>query len=449
VTVPNFHDWLVAVTPRFPEFQEIAAFVENATGWPDGHDEATLTTFLKRSGAPHLVTSLSRALSSFDLLCTPSAPMPDGMRLPWDWHDSALVEQTRASMKRHSRHENVSPSEYRWQLGRRLAKIISKKTRILVDICHWIKMRDSERSKPVAKEYGQILAQLRRLVASQRYICPITPALFLELQTQADIDSRLRTARLMEELSDNIVLPELSEMEKLELRRRAFDSAFGTGALNVDWKVWTKAGFLLGELWPEPEAKDWLTTKQVWWVQKCYIDSMWTTPFTQIVSILDQAHSTRGLRTDFSRIMNEDKATRPSTDFEYERKRAVAIVIREIIMPAVLEIIPELQRVASNRPGYQLPKLQSHTERDPWCLPSVQVIAGIEALIRTTNRRFHDNDMFDLFHCAAALPYCQVFFSDGPFERIIKDPKLQYDREYGVEVLSDPRRMLSYLEKLS
>ncbi len=181
MTVPNFHDWLVAVTPRFPEFQEIAAFVENATGWPDGHDEATLTTFLKRSGAPHLVTSLSRALSSFDLLCTPSAPMPDGMRLPWDWHDSALVEQTRASMKRHSRHENVSPSEYRWQLGRRLAKIISKKTRILVDICHWIKMRDSERSKPVAKEYGQILAQLRRLVASQRYICPITPALFQTL----------------------------------------------------------------------------------------------------------------------------------------------------------------------------------------------------------------------------------------------------------------------------
>jgi hypothetical protein len=449
VTVPNFHDWLIAVTPRFPEFQELAAFVENATGWPDGHDEATLTTFLKRSGAPHLVTSLSRALSSFDLLCTPSAPMPDGMRLPWDWHNSALVEQTRASMKRHSRREKVSTSEYRWQLGRRLAKIMSKKTRILVDICHWIKMRDSERGKPVAKEYGQILAQLRRLVASQRYICPITAALFLELETQTDIDSRLRTARLMEELSDNVVLPELSEMEKLELRRRAFDAAFGTGALNADWKVWTKAGFLLGELWPEPATPDWLSAKDLWWVQKSYVDTMWNTPFTQIVSILDDTHSTAELRTDFSKIMNADKAARPSTDFEYERMRVSAVVIREIIVPAAYEVAVELERVARGRPGYSLPKISTSPGRDPWCLPSVQVIAGIEALIRTTNRRFHDNDMFDLLHCAAALPYCQVFFSDGPFERIIKDPKLEYDRKYGVEVLSDPRRMLSYLEKLS
>jgi hypothetical protein len=67
----------------------------------------------------------------------------------------------------------------------------------------------------------------------------------------------------MEELSGDVVLPELAEMEKLELRRRAFQSAFGTGALNADWKVWTKAGFLLGELWPEPEAKDWLTPEQL------------------------------------------------------------------------------------------------------------------------------------------------------------------------------------------
>ncbi len=447
MTVPNFHDWLIAVTPRFPQFQELAAFVENATEWPDGHDEATLTTFLKRSGAPHLVTSLSRALNTFDLLCTPSAPIPDEMRIPWDWHDPSLVEQTHTSMKRHSRREDVSTSQYRWELGRRLAKQMSKKTRILIDMCHWIKMRDSERGRVLDSEYPEILKNLRRLVASQRYICPITPALFLELQTQSDMSTRLHTARLMEELSNNIVLPELAEMEKLELRRRAFELAFGTGGLNADWKVWTKPGFLLGELWPEPG--EWMTDKDRWFVQKCCIDDMWNTSFTRIVRILDETQSTTELRTDFSRIMNADKAARPSMDLEYERTRAFAIVLREIIMPAVREIASELQEVAKNRPGYRLPELQTPTERDPWCFPSVQIIAGIEALIRTTKRRFHGNDMFDLFHCAAALPYCQVFFSDGPFERIIKDPKLQYDREYGVEVLSDPRRMLSYLEKLS
>ncbi|MGH7984074.1 MAG: hypothetical protein ACREFF_13130 [Candidatus Udaeobacter sp.] len=273
--------------------------------------------------------------------------------------------------------------------------------------------------------------------------------MFLELQTQSDMTTRLHTARLMEELSDNVVLPELAEMEKLELRRRAFESAFGTGNLNADWKVWTRAGFLLGEMWPEPAAKDWLTPEQLWWVQKSYIDSMWNTPFTQIVRALDEMHPTGALRTDFSKLMNADQAARPSTDFEYERMRALAIVVREIISPAAREIASELERVAERRPGYRFPRIQTSAERDPWCLPSVQIIAGIEALIRTTNRRFHNNDMFDFFHCAAALPYCQAFFCDGPFERIIKDPKLRYDRDYGVQVLSAPDDILRYLERLN
>src|SRR6266542_1594013 len=139
---PKFRDWLLAVVPRFPEFQELSAFVENAIEWPAGHDETHLTRFLKRSGGGHLAISLSRALSTFDLLCTPSAPLPnDDMRLPWDWHNPTLVEQTRASMKRHSRNKNVSTSQYRWELGQRLAKQMTKKTRILIDMCHWIKMR--------------------------------------------------------------------------------------------------------------------------------------------------------------------------------------------------------------------------------------------------------------------------------------------------------------------
>jgi hypothetical protein len=176
---------------------------------------------------------------------------------------------------------------------------------------------------------------------------------------------------------------------------------------------------------------------------------MWNTPFTQIVGVLDQTHSTAALRTDFSKIMNADKASRPSNDFEYERMRALALVIREIILPAARDLALELERVAERRSGYRFPEMPSAPNRDPWCLPSVQIIAGIEALIRTTNRRFHDNDMFDLFHCASALPYCQVFFCDGPFERIIKDPKLQYDREYGVTVLSQPSQILDYLKSLS
>ena len=192
-----------------------------------------------------------------------------------------------------------------------------------------------------------------------------------------------------------------------------------------------------------------MTEEQLYWMQKCYIDSIWEASLTQVIGVVDAPQSTKDLRQDFECIMNDDIRARPARDFEYERNRALAIVMREIIMPAIKEFIPELQRVAARLPGFELPEGLTSREPDPWCLPSVQIIAGIEALIRTTNRRFRGNDMFDLFHCAAALPYCNVFFCDGPFERVIKDPKLQYDKVYGVKVVSSSRDIVVYLQELS
>ena len=162
------------------------------------------------------------------MLCTPTAPVPDELRgLPWEWHDSSLVQRSIASTKRHSRQRSVSTAEYRWYLGRNLAKQMSRVTRILIDTCHWVKMRGYEMGRPVPAEYGEILRHLRWLVASQRYVCPVTPALFLELQTQTDRTTRMHTARLMEELSRNVVLPHISTMEKLELRRTRVRHRFG------------------------------------------------------------------------------------------------------------------------------------------------------------------------------------------------------------------------------
>jgi hypothetical protein len=449
VLEPKFRDWLIAVAPRFPEFDELTELVSKTERWPNGYDKGILSAFLQERGRGDLVRVLERAVDAFDLLCMPTAPVPDEMRgLPWAWHSSSLVQRSLASTKRHNRNPMVSTAEYRWSLGRKLARQVQKMTRILIDTCHWLKMRDCELERPVPAEYREILRHLRWLVGSQRYVCPITPALFLELQTQTDKRTRMHTARLMEELSCNVVLPDLPLMEKLELRRRVFDTAFGTGALNTDWQVWTRPGFLLGEQWPTPN-NDWLNEEQLWWLQKSCIDSMWEAPLTQVIGVFDAAESTKDLREDFERIMNEDRRARPPGDFEFERVRAAAMVMREIILPAIAEIIPELQRVAARRSGYELPELKETDQRDPWCIPSVQIIAGIEAVIRTTNRRFRGNDMFDLFHCAAALPYCNAFFCDGPFERIIKDPHLRYDVTYDVKTLSSPRDILRYLEQLS
>jgi len=201
---------------------------ENDNSWPDGYDSDRVLVYFEKSGRHQLIPLVRRALTAFEMLCTPTAPVPDELRgLPWEWHDSSLVQRSIASTKRHSRQRSVSTAEYRWYLGRNLAKQMSRVTRILIDTCHWVKMRDYEMGRPVPAEYGEILRHLRWLVASQRYVCPVTPALFLELQTQTDRTTRMHTARLMEELSRNVVLPHISTMEKLELRRTRVRHRFG------------------------------------------------------------------------------------------------------------------------------------------------------------------------------------------------------------------------------
>lgn len=434
---PVFRDWLLAVVPRFPRFSELAAEIATDAEWPTGCDEAILGDRLRAIGCAALMPALVEALEAFQLTCSPTTPETG---IPWEWHTALLVEQTKASMARHSANRDVPTHKYRFQLGQQLAAAMAPKTRIYVDTCHWVKMRDFERGRSVPPAYGEILAHLRRLVATGRYICPLSPALFMELQTQSDLQTRAHTARLMEELSDNVGMPHLEELEKLELRRFSLDRCFGLGALNTDWQFWRKGGMIVVERWPH---SDWMSEQENWWLQKCLIDSMWEAPFTQIVSVLPECIDTREMRASFAEKMNADRDARPSTDFEFERQRAAAITIRQFLMPHMAELFEEVQMLASRRPGFQYPAEMGGP--DPQCLPSVQVLSGIEALIRTTGRRYRPNDMYDLFHCAAAIPYCQVFLCDTAFKNIVTDPKLRYPEKYGVTVLSTPEEIAEFL----
>jgi hypothetical protein len=433
----NFRDWLVAVVPRFPRFSDLAAAVRADVNWPEGHEKSKLRSRLRTLGYDNLTPALVEALEAFNLLCIPTTP---NAGLPWEWHTALLVEQTKASAERHRRNRSIPTEEYRLQLGQRLAAEMAVKTRIYVDTCHWVKMRDFERGRNVPPAYGEILTRLRHLVSTGRYICPLSPPLFTELQTQSDLSTRAHTARLMEELSQNVGMPHLSEMEELELRRMTLDRCFGVGGLNIDWQLWRKGSLLIVERWP---SSSWMSEEENWYIQKTVLDAMWEAPFTQLVSVMPELFDTRDMREKFAANLNADREARPSTDFELERQRAVAMIVREFLIPHMPSLFKEVQWLASRRPGFQYPT--EEFAPDPRILPSVQVLSGIEALIRTSGRRFRPNDMFDLFHCAAAIPYCQVFLCDTAFKNIVTDAKLGYPEKYGVKVLASPDEIAIFL----
>jgi hypothetical protein len=441
VAEPVFRNWLIAVAPRFPRLASLAAIVGADVDWPTGHDKPILRRHLRACGHGELTAALAEALDAFSILCAPTMP---NAGLPWEWHTALLVEQSKASSERHQRNRRVPTHEYRFRLGQRLASEMATKTRIYVDTCHWVKMRDFERGRDVPAAYAEILAHLRRLVATGRYICPLSAPLFMELQTQSDPSTKAHTARLMEELSQNVGIPQLREMEELELRRMFLERCFGLGALNTDWQLWRKGSLLIVERWP---TVPWMNEEETWHFQKCVLDTMWEAPFTQIVSVIPECLDTREMRTRFAVSQNADREARPTTDFESERQRAMAITVRDFLIPHMPALIEEVKLLASRRPGFQLPP--EFASYDPRCLPSVQVLSGVDALIRTSGRRYRPNDMFDLFHCTAAIPYFQVFLCDTAFKNIVTDPKLRYPEKYGVKVLSLPEEIVQYLSSLA
>ncbi|PYL21168.1 MAG: hypothetical protein DMF44_13645 [Verrucomicrobia bacterium] len=75
-----FREWLVAVKSRFPEFEELARIAENDNSWPDGYDSDRVLVYFEKSGRHQLIPLVRRALTAFEMLCTPTAPVPDELR---------------------------------------------------------------------------------------------------------------------------------------------------------------------------------------------------------------------------------------------------------------------------------------------------------------------------------------------------------------------------------
>ena len=168
---PSFKKWLLATRQNFPAFEPLLQFISTDSDWPTGHDKAALRKHLRQRRRGDLAASLAQALDAFDVLCMPSMPIPMEQQLPWEWHSPAVLRNTKASLKRHSRHRRVPTHVYRRELGERLAAEMARKIKIYVDTCHWVKMRDFELERNVPGEYGEILQELRRLVATGRFVC--------------------------------------------------------------------------------------------------------------------------------------------------------------------------------------------------------------------------------------------------------------------------------------
>lgn len=82
-------------------------------------------------------------------------------------------------------------------------------------------------------------------------------------------------------------------------------------------------------------------------------------------------------------------------------------------------------------------------------LRTLHILASLHAAVRwDKQRQLKGNDFLDFQHAAAALGYCDAFFTERSLRSMITSSHVALDRRYGCHVVASPEEADAYLRRL-
>ncbi len=337
--------------------------------------------------------------------------------------------------------------------------VMTAKHRIYLDTKYWIYLRDVERGNATT-ERKEILRMLRKLVDSQKFICPLSHHNFSELLKQRDPNTRVLMAKIMDELSQQycfISPDQIIGQEIISFIRNAQAKSTGLPSQTSAKYVWTKVPFILGELYPKLRN---ITEAQEQTIADQFSDYYSHMSLQSIIENLPGGFPL-GCYGDLTDRLNKGKSANQSwksfhelfmheiagildaLQDEFER---VWLYLFEVDRGTCVskEVIKRLRCVEmlSNLifSGFAEDKIRQE-------LPFVYIRAKIHAHVRyDKRRRYKPNDIDDIGHATWALPYCKYFLTEDGLANIISQQKL--DSYYQTTVLSKETDIIDCLSKL-
>jgi len=350
------------------------------------------------------------------------------------------------SCDKHKAQPELSSDAYLRRKHFGLQKAIEGRTLIYLDTNHWINLRhiflDSRHAQ---KEYAEILLLLDQLAEKRRVLCPISFPLFLELMKQSDMETRKATAELMQAFSGGVCIQVPDWLEKLELRQRAMKGLLGSEAPDLNEWIWTKVGYVAGEMlphnevWPEADGN---------FIRKLSIDGMWELPLEHFIE-----NDSEELPHEAEQLLAE--ATNQDAAWYRDAKLPYPEVLAREKAYRVRRLLDELKQIAQDLwneyPSHRdVSKKPPPTEGDfdPWALPSLQVLAGVNAALIHSGKKFSANDILDFQHAAVAVPYFDALFCDRRMANTLINRPLEFGKTYDTKILSRADEISAYLQNL-
>ena len=109
---------------------------------------------------------------------------------------------------------------------------------------------------------------------------------------------------------------------------------------------------------------------------------------------------------------------------------------------------PEQRRTIEN-PFKNLFATSLERDRSRDTLRTMHIMASLHASLRwNKGRKFRGNDLFDFNHAAAALAYCDAFFTERSLRTMVTQEHIALDKLYGCHVATEIDEAIAYLRDL-
>ena len=335
-----------------------------------------------------------------------------------------------------------------------LGQNITDRHKVYLDTKYWLLLRDYLLGRSRDLAITELADLLVRGVKSSKLICPISADIFMEILKQTDPETLKCSVGLIDRLSEGVSVlspEERLRMELLHFVRRYVD---GEGRCHEpDVFVWTKLAYILGFSTPTDTP---FPPEEELAIQKAFLDQMWERSLTDMVETMGIAAICEMPRiADISGKLNMGKFAHADEAKSFQGMFLAEIAgILDMLKPEFREMFAYLYRERTGRvpadeelAAIDVARLFTKLIYNAFRLngistelPSLRIRATLHAAVRwDRSRKYEANDMHDIGHAMAALPYFDTFLTERSLRHLLTREDLGLDVLYGCTVVSDPR----------
>ena len=353
---------------------------------------------------------------------------------------------------RHEKNNRVTLKEYVDSEQIKLSDSIKDRIKIYLDTKFWIYLRDGMKEKN--DKYSRLYTILKELVKNGKIVCPLSFSVYSEVSKQSDKETRIMTAKIIDELSLGISVKDVFELYYNDAFSFIVDkSGFFQRKMQKSNFDYT-GSVLFGTAVPIPNMP--LPNISNNSIQKAWFDFYKTMKLSDIVDKYNEesVNYYKNMNTRLQKYNNE--VVKP----HYQNEKLQEILQNELrgcvesinFIPSLMKEVYEMTggKVSENEieENIFIDALVNRKKKSK-SLNSLYIFGVLNALnIYEQNRPIQKNDTEDFYHAVQALSTCDYFFTEKRLKHLLNVHPFNLSVAFDTKVISDIDEAISFVEKI-